>query len=492
MFFQKKGNCQELGIVFDYVRARLQKQSLELPHVENENHQKLLAIFKQLLDADKMNNGLLMDILRESSRLSEFDINITHISEDLYEISDELAQSNASNMAIVEETTAGVNEIGSAISNSVSIIEGITQKSQSLLDLGLENQRNIEEIIRIKNLVSDNSNDMAEKIRVLQETSDKVDEIVAGVRSIAEQTNLLALNASIEAARAGEQGRGFAVVAEEIRKLAEGTKLKLQDMQTFTGMIRSATNEGIISMRATVDSITQMDENIDKVSAAFRQSFDNTQHTVENIQELSGMILGLNSSSDEITEAINTVAVETERISEKSILLASRAEDAKEYSHKISEIDENLSSIIRDLLTISNQGTSPVGNAVLIDTLEKAIISHQAWVEKLREIVDKQDIVPIQTDGHKCAFGHFYTSIDITHPIIRDEWHAIDDTHMKLHAKAHSVIEAIEQEDMSKASQAFHEADQMSRTIIRTMQSIIEKIKSMDREKQSVFEIPQI
>lgn len=492
MLFRKQGNCQEINRVFNYVEDRLNKKSTELPSVTNEKHQKLLKIFEQILNADKMNNSLLMDMLREASRLSEFDINITHISEDLYEISDELAQSNASNMAIVEETTAGVNEIGSTISNSVSVIGEITEKSQALMDLSKENQRSIEEIIRIKNLVSDNSNDMADKIRILQETSNKVDEIVEGVRSIAEQTNLLALNASIEAARAGEQGRGFAVVAEEIRKLAEGTKVKLQDMQTFTNMIRSATDEGIVSMRATVDSIMQMDENIDKISDAFQQSFDNTAHTVQSIQELSQRIKGLNSSSEEITAAINTVATETERISEKSILLASRAEDAKTYSHKISEIDDNLSSIIRDLLAISNQGTSPVENSVLIDTLEKAITSHQAWIEKLREIVDKQNIVPIQKDGHKCAFGHFYTSIDIKHPLIRDEWNSIDDVHMKLHAKAHNVIHAIEQENMSKASQEFREAENMSHVIIQKMKSIINKVQTMDREHDSVFRSPEI
>lgn len=492
MLFRKQGNCQEINRVFNYVEDRLNKKSTELPSVTNEKHQKLLKIFEQILNADKMNNSLLMDILREASRLSEFDINITHISEDLYEISDELAQSNASNMAIVEETTAGVSEIGSTISNSVSVIEEITEKSEALMDLSKENQLSIEEIIRIKNLVSDNSNDMADKIRILQETSNKVDEIVEGVRSIAEQTNLLALNASIEAARAGEQGRGFAVVAEEIRKLAEGTKVKLQDMQTFTNMIRSATDEGIVSMRATVDSIMQMDENIDKISDAFQQSFDNTAHTVQSIQELSQRIKGLNSSSEEITAAINTVATETERISEKSILLASRAEDAKTYSHKISEIDDNLSSIIRDLLAISNQGTSPVENSVLIDTLEKAITSHQAWIEKLREIVDKQNIVPIQKDGHKCAFGHFYMSIDIKHPLIRDEWNSIDDVHMKLHAKAHNVIHAIEQENMNKASQEFREAENMSHVIIQKMKSIINKVQTMDREHDSVFRSPEI
>ncbi|MEL7563694.1 MAG: methyl-accepting chemotaxis protein [Dehalobacterium sp.] len=73
--------------------------------------------------------------------------------------------------------------------------------------------------------LASNNQDINSKIYNIQEKIKEMDKIMQYISLVANTTNLLGLNAAIEAARAGEQGRGFTVVADEIRKLAQNSKI---------------------------------------------------------------------------------------------------------------------------------------------------------------------------------------------------------------------------------------------------------------------------
>lgn len=264
MFGINTGN-KDINTLNQIVRDSLKGIPASEPQFHNYKQQEIYNLFQKNVKLQVKNNRLLLELMQGISGLSNLEVKIIYISNQLAEIAAKLADSNLANMSVVEQTSAGVTEIGEVVERSAAIMQEVMGKSEDLLRISQENQRNVNEITEVKQVVSQNSSEMGQKISALKQTADDVDQIVRGVQAIAEQTNLLALNASIEAARAGEQGRGFAVVAEEIRKLAESTQEKLKEMQSFTTTIRNASDEGIVSVEQTISSIQKMEENIESI-----------------------------------------------------------------------------------------------------------------------------------------------------------------------------------------------------------------------------------
>ena len=96
----------------------------------------------------------------------------------------------------------------------------------------------------------------------------EVQKFTQDIMKISGNTNMLALNASIEAARSGEAGRGFAVVAEQMRKLANDTKVSSEE-------ILNILNKFSDDIKAMQDSLKQQEETQDLQKDSLQSVFDN-------------------------------------------------------------------------------------------------------------------------------------------------------------------------------------------------------------------------
>ena len=100
----------------------------------------------------------------------------------------------------------------------------------------------------------------------------------------------------------------------------------------------------------------------------------------------------------------------------------------------------------------------------------------------LKEMVDEMKIYPIQVNGDKCAFGHFYHSIKINHPEVKEDWDSIDGVHSELHGYGHLVVQAVKENDNEKAKEYYEEAAALSKIMLEKLEIVLEKIEDLDKK----------
>lgn len=226
-----------------------------------------------------------------------------------------LSEGSIDQAASVEELAASIDDISSQVNENANYAKDVNNRVNQV------NQKILMANDRMKEMVSANDE--------IRDKSNEISNIINIIEGIASQTNLLALNAAIEAARAGKSGKGFAVVANEVKNLAEQSRIAAQNTGDLISASLSAVTKGATIADETADFLVSVANEISSVvnivnsiSSASNDQADNISGITAGVEQISQVVQDNSATSQEY-------AASSEELSSQAQTLKSLVEDFK-------------------------------------------------------------------------------------------------------------------------------------------------------------------
>jgi len=258
-------------------------------------------------------------------------------------------------------------------------------------------------------------------------------------------------------------------------------------MKSIMTNIHQAAADGKSSMDKTIYETSNMSGKIDAVKVTIQGNVQLLDSTVKDIKVLNESMSGISVSADEINKAMEISTADAEKLTHMTDEIHKSAIESSNQATKVSKIDSELSDIVKNMLSNLKNSSNSINNKDFMNYMEKAKKSHKEWLVNLKRAVDEMKVYPLQLDGSKCAFGHFYYAINVEHPKLVSNWKSIEKFHLNFHNCGKKVMDAIQSKNYESAHDFYKQAEEISVAIFNYLEDIINEVKSIDASGDQIF-----
>lgn len=408
-----------------------------------------LAAFDQQLIVDVYYETTFKVFLHEISGMLN---NVTEldITQDLIESMEEQIMEAHSVTAATEEMSSSIQEVSD---HAVRVAEGTRDAVESA-----ENSQkvidgalqDIEEVGQVYDVVMEDVNQLGNEI-------DNTHEVIDVIKEIAEQTNLLALNASIEAARAGEAGQGFAVVATEVQKLSEHTKEQIQQITVNMNTLQNVSSQ-------VTERIRDTGESVEKSVSGSQQAGEELNKIIQTMQSINEETTQIAAMSEEQSSTVVEISERNANMSNLSEGVQSLAQETARIIYELSkEMDDyRLSFIDAQIITSSE------------DIIKVAITDHLLWKWRIYNMMLGFEEISLNevTSHTECALGQWYNGPLPSNVTSLSAYKDLEVPHRKVHDCARKAVELYQAGNEIELKNAISALEESSREVVQLLEQL--------------------